>query len=247
MSETCSADRKATPVFAGCLAYFPDAIREVAKLSRIGNDKHNPGEPLHWSKDKSADHADCLVRHLMDAGKIDPDTGLSHTAAVAWRALALLQTEIEGRAGVKPAAPLERPRRTENGRLRVYIAGPISKGDLAHNINQATAAFVELTKAGFAPFCPHWSAFSGPLSVFPSGSDPDHVWCRAGATPNELKHGDWLAVDLEWVATADAVLRLPGESKGADQEVTEANRLGIPVFASVESVRIWAGPVEPQE
>ncbi len=87
--------RKDCPVFSGCLNYFPDALLAVARLSKIGNDKHNPGEPLHWARDKSADHADCLARHLIEHGQTDPETGLSHTVAVAWRALALLQTEIE--------------------------------------------------------------------------------------------------------------------------------------------------------
>lgn len=91
-----SADRKATPLFSGCLNYFPDALLMVSRLSKLGNDKHNPGQPLHWAKGKSADHADCLARHLLAHGTIDPDTGFSHTVAVAWRALALLQTELEG-------------------------------------------------------------------------------------------------------------------------------------------------------
>lgn len=94
-----SATRKATPLFSGCIAYFPDALAAVARLSKAGNDKHNPGEPLHWAKGKSGDHADCLVRHLLEHGKPDPDTGFSHTVAVAWRALALLQTEIENAKG----------------------------------------------------------------------------------------------------------------------------------------------------
>ncbi len=94
-----TAGRKAMPLYSGCLAYFPDALMAVAKLSKIGNDKHNPGQPLHWSKDKSADHADCLARHLIGHGQTDPDTGLSHTVSVAWRALALLQTEIEAAKG----------------------------------------------------------------------------------------------------------------------------------------------------
>lgn len=95
--HTCdvSAERKATPVFSGVLAYFPLALMEIAKLSKIGNDKHNPGLPLQWSKGKSNDHADCIVRHLLEQGTPDPDSGLSHTVAVAWRALALLQTELE--------------------------------------------------------------------------------------------------------------------------------------------------------
>jgi hypothetical protein len=237
------ATRKDHPLFSGCMAYFPDALLAVSKLSKIGNDKHNPGERLHWSREKSADHADCLARHLVNHGQTDPDTGLSHTTAVAWRALALLQTEIEraGRAAVDDAPDVlhavademkaAEPRRSA-GRKRVYIAGPITRGDLAHNINQGTEAFVKLAKAGFAPHAPQWSACSG--RVWRIGSDLYATY--PSAKPNELKHADWLSVDLEYVAISDAVLRLPGESKGADQEVAEAKRLGIPVYYAVEDV-----------
>ena len=89
------AKRKAQPIARGALDYFPDALLAVAELSRIANEQHNPGEPMHWAKHKSTDHADCLVRHLIERGQTDPTTGMSHTVAVAWRALALLQTEIE--------------------------------------------------------------------------------------------------------------------------------------------------------
>ena len=93
--------RKALPIATGVLDYFPDALAAVAELSRIGNDQHNPGQPLHWSKHKSSDHADCLVRHLIDRGTTDSD-GVRHSAKVAWRALALLQIEIEAsNAGLK--------------------------------------------------------------------------------------------------------------------------------------------------
>jgi hypothetical protein len=87
-------DRKDYPVFSGVLKYFPDAIMEVAHVSKIGNDQHNPGEPLHWDRSKSTDEGDALARHLIDAGKIDTD-GTRHTAKLAWRALAILQKEIE--------------------------------------------------------------------------------------------------------------------------------------------------------
>lgn len=91
--------RKALPIVTGVLDYFPDAIAEVAELSRIGNDQHNPGQPLHWSKHKSTGHADCLGRHLLDRGTRDADK-VRHSTKVAWRALALLQIEIEAeRAG----------------------------------------------------------------------------------------------------------------------------------------------------
>jgi hypothetical protein len=89
------AARKATPLATGCFDYFPDALAAVARLSKKGNDKHNPGQALHWSKGKSNDHADCLLRHLVDRGHWDEEMDESHTVHVAWRALALLQTEIE--------------------------------------------------------------------------------------------------------------------------------------------------------
>lgn len=86
--------RKDLPICSGVLDYFPDAIAAVAATSKAGNDQHNPGQPLHWSRGKSTDHADCIVRHLMGRGTIDTD-GIRHSAKVAWRALALLQEEIE--------------------------------------------------------------------------------------------------------------------------------------------------------
>ena len=93
---TGSAERKAVPLATGLLDYFPDALAEVARLSKIGNDKHNPGEPLHWSREKSDDHADCIIRHMLDRGTVDTD-GILHDAKVAWRALAQLQLAIEAK------------------------------------------------------------------------------------------------------------------------------------------------------
>ena len=86
--------RKAHPLCTGVLDYFPDALMEVAHCSKVGNDQHNPGQPLHWAKEKSTDEADALLRHLKDRGTYDTD-GVRHSAKVAWRALALLQREIE--------------------------------------------------------------------------------------------------------------------------------------------------------
>lgn len=91
---TEAKERKNVPITTGVLDYFPDALAAVAVVSKVGNDQHNPGQPLHWARGKSTDHADCLVRHLMDRGTLDTD-GMRHSAKVAWRALALLQTEIE--------------------------------------------------------------------------------------------------------------------------------------------------------
>ena len=86
--------RKQTPIYSGVLKYFPDAIREVAQCSFVGNEQHNPNTPLHWDRSKSGDELDALTRHLLEAGTIDSD-GIRHSAKVAWRALANLQKEIE--------------------------------------------------------------------------------------------------------------------------------------------------------
>lgn len=91
------AIRKAQPVASGVLAYFPDALRVVANTSKVGNDQHNPGEPLGWRKEKSSDEADALLRHLSDhlAGETRDDDGVLHLGKVAWRALALLQRFLD--------------------------------------------------------------------------------------------------------------------------------------------------------
>lgn len=93
-------ERKKYPIFSGVLAYFPDAIAAVARVSFEGNEQHNPGEPLHWTRGKSMDQEDTLVRHLMESGGGNVGTGFDtdgqrHSAKAAWRALAKLQLEIE--------------------------------------------------------------------------------------------------------------------------------------------------------
>jgi hypothetical protein len=90
--------RKDTPIFSGMLRYFPLACAAVARLSKAGNDKHNPGEPLHWAREKSTDHGDCIVRHQIEFDQIDPETNEFHATAVAWRAMAQLELLEEQRA-----------------------------------------------------------------------------------------------------------------------------------------------------
>ncbi len=106
---TTTVERKAVPMASGVLDYFPAALAYVAKISKAGNDKHNPGQPLHHARGKSMDHADCIMRHLVDRGTIDPEDNLRHSGKVAWRALALLQEELEREEG----APLARGARVE--------------------------------------------------------------------------------------------------------------------------------------
>ena len=102
---------------------------------------------------------------------------------------------------------------------KVYIAGPYSKPDPCVNTRAAILAGERAWAAGFVPFVPHLT----------------HLWHTVSPRPYE----DWLAYDLHWLRCCDAVWRLPGESGGADEEVAEAARLGIPVFLSFEALAAW--------
>ena len=89
--------RKEYPVYTGFLKYFPDAIQAVAHLSYVANEQHNPGEILHWAKEKSTDEPDAMMRHLLDHAKgtrYDSD-GILHITKVCWRSLSFLQRELE--------------------------------------------------------------------------------------------------------------------------------------------------------
>jgi hypothetical protein len=97
-----AADRKKIPLASGVLDYFESALIEVAKVSQKGNDQHNPGLPLHWARGKSMDHSDTMLRHFMERGTLDTD-GVRHSAKMVWRALAILQEEME-----REGAPISR-------------------------------------------------------------------------------------------------------------------------------------------
>lgn len=94
MLNLTTQERKDSPIFTGCLKYFPLALLEVSRISLAGNKQHHADKPLHWDKSKSTDEADALVRHLLESGTLDTD-GQRHTGKVAWRALALLERELE--------------------------------------------------------------------------------------------------------------------------------------------------------
>lgn len=114
-----SKDRKGYPLYEGLLKYFPSALASVAQVSKIGNDKHNPGQALHHARGKSTDHADCIIRHLVDLsesygkGVGYDETGVPQVAYIAWRALALAQEWLEKNEG----APLAPGAKLEQGRL----------------------------------------------------------------------------------------------------------------------------------
>jgi hypothetical protein len=97
-------ERKGIPVYSGVVRYFPRALAALAKLSKAGNDQHNPGKPLFWDRSKSGDELDAMMRHVLDE---DWD-------AVAWRALANLEKVLEKQD--TPVAPdVEEPQFTKPG------------------------------------------------------------------------------------------------------------------------------------
>ena len=95
--------RKERPVASGVLDYFPDAIVAIAEVSWKGNEQHHAGQPLHWARGKSGDEGDALMRHFLQRGSRDSD-GMRHSAKLAWRALALLQKEIEAERKTFPVS-----------------------------------------------------------------------------------------------------------------------------------------------
>lgn len=107
-------------------------------------------------------------------------------------------------------------------RKRVYIAGPISLGDRLANVQAAMAVGARLLDLGYAPLIPHLS----------------HFWDAQHPRP----YSTWLDMDLAWVAVAQAVLRLPGISPGADVEVTLALALSVHVYHSVEDLLVGLPP-----
>ena len=100
--------------------------------------------------------------------------------------------------------------------IKVYIASPYTKGDIALNVRKSLDVSDDLIQEGFAPFTPLLSHFQ-------------HI-------VHPRSYDEWMKLDLEWVSVCDCLLRLEGESSGADIEVQKAKLLQIPVFYSFEEL-----------
>ena len=98
----------------------------------------------------------------------------------------------------------------------VYIASPYTKGDVAINVRNSILAADELRVFGFLPFCPLFT----------------HFWHFLVPHP----YNYWTEMDLEWLNICDVLLRLPGESSGADKEVARMIELKKPVFYNIKSL-----------
>lgn len=142
----------------------------------------------------------------------------SEHAVIGWS-----DKELETIRGADFTAPVEPE---SNGRakqsqpsssvVKVYVAGPYTIGDVEENVSNAIAAANELADLGFAPFVPHLN----------------HYWHMMYPRDYEF----WTHLDMQWLQHCDIVLRLLGESNGADEEVKYATEHGIPVFYSIEEL-----------
>lgn len=101
-------------------------------------------------------------------------------------------------------------------RQTIYVASPYTKGDVAVNVKLQIEAGHQLMNFKFIPFLPLLSHFQ-------------HM-----AHPRP--YGEWIEIDLCWVEKCDILLRLGGDSEGADGEVEYAKTLGIPVVYSIEDL-----------
>tara|TARA_R110000803_G_scaffold23906_2_gene58189 strand:+ start:9282 stop:9623 length:342 start_codon:yes stop_codon:yes gene_type:complete len=98
-------------------------------------------------------------------------------------------------------------------RPKVYISGPLtSSGTPEDNVDCAIEWMHRLIQDGLSPMCPHLSWYV----------DSDETYT----------HEEWMELDIAWVDVADCVLRIPGDSIGADIEVDYAETHGIPVFTA---------------
>ncbi|MBU2177768.1 MAG: DUF4406 domain-containing protein [Gammaproteobacteria bacterium] len=98
----------------------------------------------------------------------------------------------------------------------VYIAAPYTKGDVVINIRNVLEAAEALCDLGYVPFVPHLT----------------HLWHLA--IPHEINF--WYQYDLDWLKKCDCLLRLEGESLGADNEITLATLLRIPIYYSIKEL-----------
>jgi nucleoside 2-deoxyribosyltransferase len=100
--------------------------------------------------------------------------------------------------------------------IAVYIAGPLTTGDMMANIRLAVREAARVQAAGMAPYVPHLSAFTDMIALESTGYE------------------EWMALDFEMLSRCDCLLRIGLESPGAAREVMFAIEHGIPVFYGVD-------------
>jgi hypothetical protein len=114
--------------------------------------------------------------------------------------------------------------------LMILIAGPYKSGTngdpelMRQNLKHLEQAAWPIFEAGHVPMIGEWVALPVLDSAGASGpNDPLAEQVMYPTAERLLQH-------------CDAVLRLPGASKGADQDVAIARERGIPVYASLDEI-----------
>jgi hypothetical protein len=92
-------DLEAVMSLSDLFTEFAAALAAVAQVSWYGNEKHNPGQPLHHARGKSTDHPDCIARHHVERGGFDGP--MRHSACKLWRALVAWQEQLESEGAPK--------------------------------------------------------------------------------------------------------------------------------------------------
>lgn len=158
-----SSERKKYPIFSGVLRYAPAALALMAKTSKDGNDKHNPGEELHHARGKSTDHGDCALRHLFDVqdliAVLDRAEGLFNrkTPATELEALATELGQLQWRVSLYVQETAEK-----------YLGYPLAPG-------------ARLPKAEATPPKEQYAFPGHPSSDKPHQWNPETGSCTCGA------------------------------------------------------------------
>ena len=114
--------------------------------------------------------------------------------------------------------------------MMILIAGPYRGGTgddpvlMARNLERLEAVTLPLFRAGHIPVIGEW--FALPLLKLAGSKTP------GDAAYEEISY----PIAHRLLERCDAVLRIPGESKGADEDVRRAHALGITVFQRLHDV-----------
>lgn len=100
--------------------------------------------------------------------------------------------------------------------FKVYIASPYTKGDVEQNVKAQIDCAQRLYEAGVLPFAPLLFHFHHQI--------------------HPRTYEAWMETDLAWLEACDFLIRLEGESEGADREVKRAQELGMPIFHTIEGL-----------
>lgn len=117
-----------------------------------------------------------------------------------------------------------------NKPLTILVAGPYRSGTndkpelMQQNLERLEASALKLFRAGHIPLIGEWLAL--PLLKIAGSKKPGDAIYQEISYP----------VAHRLITKCDAILRLKGESAGADNDVKVAKELGIPVYYRIEDI-----------